>query len=135
MIEDLLDGFRFPAGAPTMTAAVCRSLSGGKAAPQLAPQTLRRRAGAKDDGALSVYDDVDDLDTSSGSTRSPEVCRNLAWGRRNGAPLKGNDVSTIIESNGYSIQISGPSGRERYVLRDKGRIVGRGDLRQVKGKG
>jgi hypothetical protein len=29
------------------------------------------------------------------------------------------------------MEITGPSGRERYVLRHKGRIVGRGDLRQA----
>lgn len=36
-----------------------------------------------------------------------------------------------LESNGYRMHISGPEGREQYVLRFKGRVVGRGDLRQV----
>jgi hypothetical protein len=39
-----------------------------------------------------------------------------------------------LESNGYRMHITGPQGRERYVLRFKGRVVGRGDLRQVLAK-
>jgi hypothetical protein len=40
-------------------------------------------------------------------------------------------VSVSSESNGYRIEISGPEGRERYVLRHKGVVVGRGDLRTM----
>lgn len=47
--------------------------------------------------------------------------------------LKGNNMG--LESNGYSMHITGPSGRERYTLRHKGRVVGRGDLRQAMAKG
>lgn len=36
-----------------------------------------------------------------------------------------------LESNGYRMHISGPDGREQYVLRFKGRVVGRGDLRKM----
>ena len=92
MIEELIDGFRFP---------VVKDAVAGMP-PPLAVQTMRRRAGAEDDCPL----------------------------------LKGNDVQHYSnQSNGYRIEITGPSGRERYVLRHKGRIVGRGDLRQALAKG
>ena len=53
------------------------------------------------------------------------------------APLKGNDERNSSGSNGYTIQIIGPRGREHHTLRHKGHIVGGGDLRQAiaKGKG
>ena len=59
----------------------------------------------------------------------------FANGKSRNALLKGNDVRNSSESNGYSIQITGPSGHEHYMLRHKGRIVGRGDLRQAVAKG
>lgn len=39
-----------------------------------------------------------------------------------------------LESHGYKISISGPKGREQFVLRYKGQIVGRGDLAQAVAK-
>jgi hypothetical protein len=39
-----------------------------------------------------------------------------------------------VESHGYKISISGPKGREKYVLRFKGQVVGRGDLPQAVAK-
>jgi hypothetical protein len=39
-----------------------------------------------------------------------------------------------LESRGYKITIFGPEGREKYTLRYKGQVVGRGDLRQAVAK-
>ena len=47
--------------------------------------------------------------------------------------MKGNIVQAS-ESHGYKIEISGPSGRERYVLKDmrnKGRVISRGELPSI----
>jgi hypothetical protein len=44
-------------------------------------------------------------------------------------------MSFSSESNGYLIEISGRAGRERYELRHKDVVVGRGDLRQMIAKG
>jgi hypothetical protein len=97
MIEDLLGGFKFPAAKdgvdpvfrpvaqPVLrqpskevvrvlsrtdrvaALAVCKSLIAGKAPPPLAAQIMQRRRGAEDDGALSVYDAVDQLDDGNGN--------------------------------------------------------------------
>lgn len=58
----------------------------------------------------------------------------FANGKSRSASLKGTEVRNSNESNGYSIQITGPSGYERYTLRYKGRVIGRGDLRQAVAK-
>ena len=43
-------------------------------------------------------------------------------------------MSIYMESNGYSLQITGAKGRERYTLRDMrdgNAVVGSGDLRKA----
>ena len=39
-----------------------------------------------------------------------------------------------MTSNGYKMHIVGPEGREQYVLKHKGRVVGFGDLRKTLAK-
>jgi len=39
-----------------------------------------------------------------------------------------------LESNGYRMHISGPAGRETYLLTYKRRLVGGGDLRKTLAK-
>lgn len=93
-----------------------------------------------DDGSWEVGDDilvqaVHDAAIALGAECRPLRQATVANSKSKKASLKGNDVRNCSESNGYSIQITGPPGREHYTLRHKGRIVGSGDLRQATAKG
>ena len=92
-----------------------------------------------DDGSWEVGDDflvqaIHDAAIALGAECRPLRQATVANSKSKKAPLKGKDVRNSSESNGYSIQITGPSGRERYSLRYRGRIVGC-DLRQAIAKG
>lgn len=84
---------------------------------------------------VDVSQAVHDAAIAVGAQCFPLQQATLANRKSRNASLKGNDVRNSSVSNGYSIQITGPSGREHYVLKHKGRIVGRGDLRHVVAKG
>lgn len=91
-----------------------------------------------DDGSSEVgnelLQEIHDAAIALGAECFPLQQATVANSKSRKAPPKGNDVRNSSESNGYSIQITGRSGYERYTLRYKGQVVGRGDLRRAVAK-